>query len=103
MKTQHVVRSGPWQSQVVCQRYGKSANPTSVASPLASPVEERPESDSVRELKSQSLRLKRMDYAVQDRLIRLINWGYAVCDASLRDVDSSLETPGGFPYSKVRV
>ena len=33
---------------------------------------------------------------VQDRVI---NWGYAACDAALRKhVDTSLPAPGGFPY-----
>jgi NTE family protein len=30
---------------------------------------------------------------------RLINWGYAVCDAALRQhVDPGLSRPTGFPY-----
>jgi NTE family protein len=30
---------------------------------------------------------------------RLINWGYAICDASVRSyLDSSLPPPSGFPY-----
>lgn len=41
-------------------------------------------------------RLKRMDGALQERLI---NWGYAVCDAALRKhVAPGLAKPGGFPY-----
>jgi NTE family protein len=41
-------------------------------------------------------RLKRLDDDVQERLV---NWGYAVCDAALRrHVDSSLSTPANFPY-----
>lgn len=41
-------------------------------------------------------RLKRMDSHLQERLI---NWGYAVCDAALRrHVAPSLTTPAGFPY-----
>ncbi len=41
-------------------------------------------------------RLKRLDDDVQERLI---NWGYAVCDAALRThVDTSLPKPSGFPY-----
>lgn len=32
---------------------------------------------------------------------RLINWGYAVCDAGLRRwVDTTLPRPGGFPYAR---
>jgi NTE family protein len=41
-------------------------------------------------------RLKRMEDVLQDRVI---NWGYAVCDASLRrHVDPSLPRPTSFPY-----
>jgi len=46
-------------------------------------------------------RLKAMDGALQERLI---NWGYAVCDAGLRrHVDSSIARPAGFPYPQARV
>jgi NTE family protein len=41
-------------------------------------------------------RLKRLDDAVQ---ARLINWGYAVCDAALRKhLDPRIKKPAGFPY-----
>lgn len=41
-------------------------------------------------------RLKRLDAQQQERLI---NWGYAVCDAAIRKhVDSSTPPPTGFPY-----
>ncbi len=41
-------------------------------------------------------RLKKMDAVLQERLI---NWGYAVCDAGMRRwVDPSIEVPAGFPY-----
>jgi NTE family protein len=41
-------------------------------------------------------RLKRLDDTRQERLI---NWGYAVCDAALRKhVDPSLPRPADFPY-----
>jgi NTE family protein len=41
-------------------------------------------------------RLKRLDDIVQERLI---NWGFAVCDAALRKhVDSQLSKPADFPY-----
>jgi NTE family protein len=41
-------------------------------------------------------RLKRLDDVTQDRLI---NWGYAVCDAALRKhVDDKLPAPKQFPY-----
>jgi NTE family protein len=42
-------------------------------------------------------RLKRLDDVVQERLI---NWGYAVCDAALRKhVDPALTAPAAFPYA----
>jgi NTE family protein len=41
-------------------------------------------------------RLGKMDTAVQERLI---NWGYAVCDAAMRrHVDPALPAGGEFPY-----
>jgi NTE family protein len=41
-------------------------------------------------------RLKAMDSLLQERLI---NWGYAVCDAALRrHVDPSIPAPADFPY-----
>lgn len=42
-------------------------------------------------------RLKRMDAGLQERLI---NWGYAVCDAALRrHVDGALQPAPAFPYA----
>jgi NTE family protein len=50
------------------------------------------------ELAKTPTRLKRMDEALQERLI---NWGYAVCDAALRKhVDPAIEKPKGFPYPR---
>ena len=47
------------------------------------------------ELAAISTRLKRMEDKLQERLI---NWGYAVCDAALRKhVDQQLPL-GKFPY-----
>jgi NTE family protein len=41
-------------------------------------------------------RLKRINADDQEKLI---NWGYAVCDAAMRThVDGNLPTPSGFPY-----
>lgn len=41
-------------------------------------------------------RLKRLDSLVQERLI---NWGYAVCDAAMRrHVEKAASRPAGFPY-----
>ncbi|MCC7341205.1 MAG: hypothetical protein IT170_08970, partial [Bryobacterales bacterium] len=41
-------------------------------------------------------RLKALEAPAQQRLI---NWGYAVCDAAMRKhVDPSLTAPAGFPY-----
>lgn len=46
-------------------------------------------------------RLSRVEPLLQERLI---NWGYAVCDAALRaHVDSSLNPPNSFPYPKAGV
>lgn len=41
-------------------------------------------------------RLKKLDDSLQERLI---NWGYAVCDAAIRKhVDTTIAAPGDFPY-----
>jgi NTE family protein len=46
-------------------------------------------------------RLKSLPSATQERLI---NWGYAVCDAAMRKhVDNSLPEPAAFPYPNVGV
>lgn len=46
-------------------------------------------------------RLKRLDSNLQERLI---NWGYAVCDAALRKhVKPGLPRPVGFPYPNAKV
>ncbi len=46
-------------------------------------------------------RMKRLEAALQEKLI---NWGYAVCDAALRKhVDPALPAPAGFPYPQVGV
>jgi NTE family protein len=46
-------------------------------------------------------RLKRLEALVQQRLV---NWGYAVCDAALRaHVDTALRKPGSFPYPSAGV
>jgi NTE family protein len=48
------------------------------------------------ELANTPTRLKRLDGALQERLI---NWGYAVCDAALRThVDVTLPEGAAFPY-----
>jgi len=48
------------------------------------------------ELAMTPTRLKRLEPGYQDRLI---NWGYAVCDAAIRKhVDKTLPKPAGFPY-----
>lgn len=53
--------------------------------------------DSTMALASTPTRLKRMDDRLQERLI---NWGYAVCDAALRKhVDPKLEPAPTFPYA----
>jgi NTE family protein len=46
-------------------------------------------------------RLKRLSDETQERLI---NWGYAVCDAALRKhVDDQIAKPAGFPYPAAKV
>jgi NTE family protein len=57
--------------------------------------------DRTTELAETPTRLKRMDDALQQRLI---NWGYAVCDAALRaHVDPALRRADDFPYPAVGV
>lgn len=54
--------------------------------------------ESTLELGATPTRLKRLS---DDRQERLINWGYAVCDAAMRrHVDSTLGKPRGFPYPR---
>jgi NTE family protein len=61
-----------------------------LADALACPIER------TSELANLATRLARMEPAVQERLI---NWGYAVCDAALRKhVDPAVQRPAGFPY-----
>jgi NTE family protein len=46
-------------------------------------------------------RLKRMDGPLQERLI---NWGYAVCDAAMRRrVETTAAPPASFPYSSAGI
>jgi NTE family protein len=57
--------------------------------------------DKTHALAGVETRLKAMDRIVQERLI---NWGYAVCDAGMRrHVDPSLPAPAGFPYPEAGV
>ncbi len=50
------------------------------------------------ELAATKTRLKRLDEETQERLI---NWGYAACDAAMRAfADPSVAAPGGFPYGR---
>jgi NTE family protein len=57
--------------------------------------------DRTTELANTPTRLKRMEPDLQERLI---NWGYAVCDAAMRrHVDPALPEPPGFPYPDRRV
>lgn len=52
--------------------------------------------DRTTQLAELPTRLKRLDERTQERLI---NWGYAVCDAALRKhLDSRLGPPPAFPY-----
>jgi len=57
---------------------------------LAKPLEKTPP------LAELPTRLARVDRSVQERLI---NWGYAVCDAALRaHIDTAIPRPKDFPY-----
>lgn len=57
--------------------------------------------DRTLELARTATRLKKMDAVLQERLI---NWGYAVCDAGLRrHVDPAVAPPAGFPYPEAGV
>jgi NTE family protein len=52
--------------------------------------------DRTMELAAVATRLKALDATTQEKII---NWGYAVCDAALRrHVDPALPTAVGFPY-----
>jgi NTE family protein len=52
--------------------------------------------DRTMELAAVATRLKALDATLQERII---NWGYAVCDAALRKhVDGTLPVPIAFPY-----
>jgi len=57
--------------------------------------------DKTIELANVKTRLKKLDSVTQERLI---NWGYAVCDAAIRrHVDSSFNAPQGLPYPEVSI
>lgn len=52
--------------------------------------------DKTTELANTATRLKKLDGVLQERII---NWGYAVCDAAIRThLDQSLAQPSSFPY-----
>jgi NTE family protein len=52
-------------------------------------------------LANTATRLKKFEAALQERII---NWGYAVCDAAVRKhVESSVPAPSAFPYAKAGV
>jgi len=66
-----------------------------LADPLSCPHER------TLELAETPTRLKSLSTELQERII---NWGYAVCDAALRKhVDPGLNKPGNFPYPAVGV
>lgn len=57
--------------------------------------------DRTTQLAETPTRLARLEPLVQERLI---NWGYAVCDAALRrHVDPAIPAPTKFPYPKAEV
>lgn len=81
-------RGAYWGIRTDIRKYG-------LADALPSPFEQ------TMELAGLETRLKRVDPVVQERLI---NWGYAVCDAALRQhVDTTLPAPPSFPYPKSAV
>ncbi|HAF12304.1 MAG TPA: hypothetical protein DCK93_02325 [Blastocatellia bacterium] len=52
-------------------------------------------------LANTATRLKKLDATLQERII---NWGYAVCDAAIRThVNTTEPLPTGFPYPSVGV
>jgi NTE family protein len=52
--------------------------------------------DKTTELANTATRLKKLDGVLQERII---NWGYAVCDAAIRThLDQSLAQPSSLPY-----
>lgn len=53
-----------------------------------------------KELAELPTRLRRLDSEYQERLI---NWGYAICDAGLRSIDRALSKPKAFPYPQIGV
>ena len=56
--------------------------------------------DKTSELAAVPTRLKKMDKVLQKRLI---NWGYAVCDASIRKYVDNSVPKGEFPYPNIGV
>ncbi|HSH78365.1 MAG TPA: patatin-like phospholipase family protein [Herpetosiphonaceae bacterium] len=57
--------------------------------------------EQTQRLADEPTRLKKLDAVVQQRLI---NWGFAVCDAALRrHVDRTLPRPVDFPYPSAKV
>ena len=71
------------QIQRVVQDYGL---PNAINCPFDRPIQ----------LAEVATRLKALDATVQEKII---NWGYAVCDAALRKhVDGTLPAPVAFPY-----
>jgi NTE family protein len=57
--------------------------------------------NKTKKLAEEPTRLRRIDDLVQERLV---NWGFAVCDAAMRKhVDPSLPAPDTFPYPETGV
>jgi len=57
--------------------------------------------ESTLKLANEPARLARMQRTTQERLV---NWGFAVCDAAIRKhVDGAISPPTGFPYPSARV
>jgi NTE family protein len=72
--------------------WGVRSNMAKYAVPNALPCPK----DKTLKLADEKTRLKSLDGALQERLI---NWGYAICDAAMRKwVDGRLAPPTQFPY-----
>lgn len=56
--------------------------------------------EQTEELAQVPTRLRRLDARLQERLI---NWGYAVCDAAIRRHNPALNPPVSFPYPTVGI
>ena len=88
MRTRQVIALFKAQERKGCYWSIRQAYPANDALPCPA--------ERTAELAATPTRLKAMDDTLQERLI---NWGYAVCDASLRSFfDPNLPAATDFPY-----